>query len=84
MNQKTESQPQSSGGSTQGQPVTPADQSQPAFDPEETAEVSIPIGVPMTDAEFRQLKRQAEQSSPPTGQPAGVDGVEPDEDPPED
>ncbi len=84
MNQKTASQPQSSGGSTQGQPVTPADQSQPVLDPEETAEVPIPIGVPVTEAEFRQMKKQAEQSSPPTGQQAGLDGVEPDQDPPED
>jgi hypothetical protein len=49
-------------GSGTGQPVIPPRESEPKEQPVEAPVQEIPIGLPVSDEEFRRLKAEAEQT----------------------
>ncbi|HMV50270.1 MAG TPA: hypothetical protein PLD20_06975 [Blastocatellia bacterium] len=79
---KNATQPPSGAGTDSGEEHS-AEQIPEDFDPAESAEQVIPIGVPMTDEEFRRMKSRAEQHSPPPPETQATEEQDAQQDPPE-
>ena len=81
---KKQTEPPYSGAGTSSGTEHSAETLPEDFDPAESGEQVIPIGVPMTDEEFRRMKSRAERhsSSPPETRTAEEQDAQ--QDPPED